>query len=150
MIRVASAFVVILLACSSVALAASKKADKAGEREAAKAEWRLGNTAYNLGHYDEAIQHFEAAYKLVSDPAFLFNIAQSFRQWGKPELALDRYRAFLRTADPYDPNREIALKLVEDLKEEVKRKPEGTPAAAVPVAEPVKVPAPPAPQPTTL
>jgi hypothetical protein len=57
------------------------------EKIAARAEWRQGNVAYNLGHYDEAAKHYEVAYTLVQDPAFLFNIAQSYRMGGKLDQA---------------------------------------------------------------
>jgi len=81
----------------SAAQAAGSEDSAEGNKVAARAEWRQANVAYNLGHYDEAAKHFEAAYTLVQDSAFLFNIAQSYRMGGKLDQALDRYRAFLRT-----------------------------------------------------
>ena len=60
--------------------------------------------AYNLGHFDEAAEHYEEAYRLVPDPILLFNIAQSYRLGGKPDKALNAYRSFLRTSGPDAPN----------------------------------------------
>jgi tetratricopeptide (TPR) repeat protein len=146
MTRIAVWVVTIVVFLASVAQAAPKKADGAATKEAAREEWRQGNAAYNLGHYDEAIQRFEAAYKLVPDATFLFNIAQSYRMSGQPEKAIDRYRAFLRTATEEDTNREIAKKWVEELKQEMERKAEAKREVAAPpfAAAPVEASAAPA------
>jgi ribosomal protein S20 len=109
-------------------------ANAEANKSAARAEWRQANVAYNLGHYDEAAKHFEAAYTLVQDSAFLFNVAQSYRMGGKLDQALDRYRAFLRTSSAGAPNRDTAEKLVAEIKrkldEEKKNGPIATPEAA--------------------
>jgi hypothetical protein len=131
MTRISVGFLAWIIFVASPALAAAKK-DEVAQKEAAKEAWREGNTAYNLGRYDDAIKHYEEAYTLVPDAAFLFNIAQSFRMAGNAEQALYRYRAFLRTAEPDDPNREMAKKLIEDLREEIKRKAEAKPEVATP------------------
>jgi hypothetical protein len=118
---------------------ASAKADK----NAARAEWRDGNVAYNLGHFDDAAKHYEAAYKLVQDPAFLFNIAQSYRMGGKLDHALDLYRAFLRTTSSDAPNRDTAEKFVQEIKLKLEEKKEAAPTAppeAVPAKEPTPAP----------
>ena len=115
------------------------KADK----NAARAEWRDGNVAYNLGHFDDAAKHYEAAYKLVQDPAFLFNIAQSYRMGGKWDHALDLYRAFLRTTSADAPNRDTAEKFVQEIKLKLEEKKEAAPIApseAVPAKEPTPAP----------
>jgi tetratricopeptide (TPR) repeat protein len=102
--------------------------------------------AYNLGHYDDAAQHYEAAYTLVQDSAFLFNIAQSYRMGGKLDQALDRYRAFLRTTSADAPNRDTADKFVAEIKRKLEEKKE---VAASAPAEPAPVaPAPPATEPS--
>lgn len=144
---------------STVALllaAASARATPA--EDAARRAFQEGTLAYNLGHFAEAVEHYEKAYKLVPDPSFLFNIAQSYRLDGKPEKALVMYRAFLREARPDEPNRKIAEKHADEIKnklEAVKAAPAAAPAAgpapasaaspAVAVLQPSS--APPAPQP---
>lgn len=110
-------------------------------KNAARAEWRQGNVAYNLGHYDEAAKHYEVAYTLVQDPAFLFNIAQSYRMGGKLEQALDRYRAFLRTASADAPNRDTAGKFVQEIKRKLEEKKEAA-SNTPPEAGPARQPAP--------
>jgi hypothetical protein len=111
----------------------------AAGKDAARSEWRQGNVAYDLGHYDEAAKHYYAAYTLVQDPVFLFNIAQSYRMAGKLDKALDRYRAFLRNASADAPNRGIAEKFIAELKHQLEEKKETAPIPppqAVPAKEP--------------
>jgi tetratricopeptide (TPR) repeat protein len=74
-------------------------------RDEAKAEFKLGNVAYNLGRFQEAIEHFEKAYALSRVPEILFNLAQCYRKrWeaeGGSELgrrALHYYEAVVREA----------------------------------------------------
>ena len=111
------------------------------DKDAARSEWRQGNVAYDLGHYDEAAKHYDVAYTLVQDPAFLFNIAQSYWMGGKLEQALDRYRAFLRKASEDAPNRNTAEKFVQEIKRKLEVKKEAAPIAS-PEAVPAKAPAP--------
>lgn len=49
--------------------------------EQAKAEYKLASDAYALGNYEEAIRHFEAAYKLSQEPALLFDLGQAYTRW---------------------------------------------------------------------
>lgn len=68
----------------------------------AKMLFNAGSQAYDLAHYDVAIQAFEGAYKLVPRPAILFAIAQAARKdWVATQQvtilrkAVDTYRAYL-------------------------------------------------------
>lgn len=60
----------------------------------AEDEFNKGNTAYNLGKWDEAIAHFTTAYEASPIPDFLYNIAQSHRQAGNCKQALHFYKRF--------------------------------------------------------
>jgi hypothetical protein len=53
-----------------------------------------GNTAYNLGRFDEAVGHFTKAYEAWPQPEFLYNIAQSYRLAGNCKQALHFYKRF--------------------------------------------------------
>src|SRR6185503_2820622 len=88
----------------------------------------------------EAVVEFEAAYKLVLDPALLFNIAQALRQGGHPERALATYKAYLRTAPRAAGDRRQA----ERWREELERGPAPAPAPAAETAA-MAAPAPAAP-----
>jgi tetratricopeptide (TPR) repeat protein len=80
-------------------------ATDAARRDQAKAEFNLGNTAYNLGKYEEAIGHFEKAYGLSRVPEILFNLGQCYRKRWEDEKksdlgrrALHYYQALVREA----------------------------------------------------
>lgn len=61
----------------------------------AEDEFNKGNTAYNLGKWDEAIDHFTKAYEALPQPEFLYNIAQAHRQAGNCKQAVYFYKRFL-------------------------------------------------------
>jgi tetratricopeptide (TPR) repeat protein len=115
--------------------AANEESAKAeADKDAARTEWLRGNAAYDIGRYEEAATHYEAAYLLVQNPAVLFNIAQSYRMGGKLTQALDRYRSFLRKASADAPNRATAEKFVEEIKRKLEEKKEAAPVAPIEAA----------------
>ena len=61
----------------------------------AKQQYEQGARAYNLGQFPKAIEQFTAAYEQWPEPAFLFNIAQAYRQAGDCKQALFFYKRFL-------------------------------------------------------
>jgi tetratricopeptide (TPR) repeat protein len=70
-----------------------------------------GAAAYRLGHYDEAIERFEASYRLTNLAALMFDIAQAHRKLyeerHEPEhlrRAVELYQRYLRDA-PHDAAR---------------------------------------------
>jgi len=85
----------------------AKGTTSAAKSDEARAAFVRGNTAYNLGKYNEAIANFEQAYALSRLPEILFNLGQCYRkQWeaeGKKTSALGRralhyYEAVVREA----------------------------------------------------
>jgi tetratricopeptide (TPR) repeat protein len=106
------------------------------ETAAARAEYEQGTAAYNLGKFDDAALHYQAAYNWDRDPNMLFNTAQSFQAGGRLEQALAFFRSYVREAAVDAPYRRVAEKSIEDLRVKV----EGPPA-------PLPVPAPMAPSP---
>jgi tetratricopeptide (TPR) repeat protein len=103
------------------------QAEATPKEEAARAETSRGAAAYNLGHYDEAAQHYEEAYRLIQDPTLLFNIGQSYRLAGKTDKAIVAYRSYLRTAPDDAPARAQVERRVKELEQ-----------AALPAAAPVR------------
>lgn len=94
---------------------------RAGDEEEAKLHFEKAQTAYKLGQFEEAVREYEAAYRAMPDPAFLFNIAQSQRQQYRVDKksfrlhkALSLYKSYLREM-PEAPNRETVQKLIEEL-----------------------------------
>ena len=65
----------------------------------AKAQFELGRAHIKLGAYEQAIADFEAGYRCVPLPLFLYNIAQVARQSGQRGKALEYYRRYL-AAEP--------------------------------------------------
>lgn len=91
--------------------------------EEAKRQFERAETAYKLGNFSEAIEGYEAAYKAMPDPAFLFNIAQSHRQQYNIDhkaahlhKALNLYKSYLREAQEA-PNRDVVKNLIDELKQ---------------------------------
>src|SRR5437667_6957916 len=81
---------------------------------AARSLYMQGTAAYNIGEFAEAVEKFKAAYKLRPEPAFLYNIAQSYRHLKEHSQALFSYRSYLRSA-PNAPNRAEAELHIKEL-----------------------------------
>ena len=64
----------------------------------ADALFEKGQTSYQSGQYQEAIELFKQAYTLVEDPVYLFNIAQSYRKVADCLHAHDYYTQYLDEA----------------------------------------------------
>jgi tetratricopeptide (TPR) repeat protein len=100
---------------ASLVFFASVAAWAGPNEDAARESTRKATVAFNVGAYDEAARHYEAAYRLVQDPILLFNLGQSWRLGGQPERALASYRAYLRTAPATAPNRELVERRIGEL-----------------------------------
>src|SRR5262245_56002948 len=57
-----------------------------------------GQAAYALGHFKEALDHFERAYRTYPAPEILYNVAQCLRQLDQLERALFLYERYLSLA----------------------------------------------------
>jgi tetratricopeptide (TPR) repeat protein len=95
---------------------------RADDAEEARIHFEKAQTAYQLGRFDEALREYEAAYRAMPEPAFLFNMAQAHRQQYRidhdPEhlqKALTLYKSYLRES-PEAQNRQTVTKLIEELK----------------------------------
>ncbi len=79
-----------LLLCFSVAMP-----DAHADKDASKVHYAEAKKKYNLGEFDEAIELFKKAYSEHAAPAYLYNIAQAYRQSGNCPKALFFYERFL-------------------------------------------------------
>ena len=118
----------------------------AEDKVAARAHWESGTKFYDLGKYDDAIREFEAAYQAKSDPAFLYNLAQSHRLAGHSADALRFYRTYLRNA-PRAANRADIEQRIAELEKVTSERPAIEPTPVVP---PLGAPPPAAPPPAAL
>ncbi len=81
--------------------------DEAERQRQGKVLLAEGLKRYSAGEYEAAVGAFKAAYALAPAPGLLFNLAQSYRLWGKGHCldATRSYRAYLQI-DPTASNRD--------------------------------------------
>src|SRR5262245_55019934 len=152
-VRIAAGLSTAMLSVGWEAHAAPSDVDAAE----AKRHYGIAARAYDLAEYEEALREFKEAYRIVGDPAFLFNIAQCHRKLGHPADAISFYKTYLRRA-PSTPHRAEVEKLIADLEQGEAARPEAAtpavaaapapaapPAAASPQAPPLAAPPPSAP-----
>jgi tetratricopeptide (TPR) repeat protein len=132
--RMAFRFGVVLLLCTAVMVPATASADK----EQAKAHYERGKRLYNLSRFEDAVKEYEAAYLEMEDPAFLFNIAQCYRQIGNNDLALRSYRNYLRSA-PEAANRKDVENRIKEIEDIVAKDKDAKPVPTVVASEPAPV-----------
>ena len=120
-------------------------AARAENATVAREHYQRGTKFYDIGHYDEAIREFEAAYEAKSDPAFIYNLAQAHRLAGHNQEALQLYRNYLRHV-PSAPNRADIEERIRGLEKAVAERPSGTavPSSGPPATEPAGTMPPPA------
>lgn len=137
------------VAPNSRAIAAEVAPTEADKLEARK-RFDQGRRMFDLRQYIESVPEFEAAYRLSGDPAFLYNIAQSYRLADRPDEATHYYNTFLKR-DPNTPRREEVERRLQELQNAKAppnqvSEPSGKAAEDVPAVE-ATVPSPPAAQP---
>ena len=105
----------------------------AAEEKEARELFRKAEMSFNMGKFADALGDYQAAYQAKPLPAFLFNIAQCYRNLQDYEKARFFYRRYL-ALDPHTTNR----RLVEDLVAEMTKlidKSEAAKAAEAKAAE---------------
>src|SRR5688572_19957989 len=113
----------LVVVAAIVLSATSAFADEATARK----KYEAGERAYNLGEFDKAITLFKEAYADWAEPAFLFNIAQTYRQMGDCKQAQFFYKRFLAlkandTKKPMKPEFQAEVeKRIAELEECVRR-----------------------------
>jgi tetratricopeptide (TPR) repeat protein len=103
--------IAVWLLALSITLTAWAKSE--GDTRAAKRLFNSGMAHFNLQEYQPAIDDFEAAYRALPDPSFLYNLAQAHRLAHNRERAIYFYRIYLHAA-PNAANRdEVEHRLAE-------------------------------------
>jgi tetratricopeptide (TPR) repeat protein len=100
------------------------------EKTKAREHYQKGLTHYDIKEYSDALTEFKNAYRVVQDPAFLFNIAQCYRKLGQDVEALDYYRNYLRRF-PTAPNRAEVDRRIQEIERELATR---APASGAPLA----------------
>jgi tetratricopeptide (TPR) repeat protein len=121
-----------VIVCAAAGLEARAEA-AGGDATAAREHYERGTKFYDIGKYEEAIREFEAAYEAKSDPAFIYNLAQSHRLAGHSTEALQLYRNYLRYV-PKAPNRADIEERIRGLEKTIAERPGqgATPPPATP------------------
>ena len=91
--------------------AGSARADD--EADQARAYHEKAKAAFALSHYSQAAEFFEKAFELKSDPALLYNAAQSHRLAGNKERALTLYQNYLHVYGRDDRRAQIETRIAE-------------------------------------
>jgi hypothetical protein len=125
----------------SLAAASVPKSARADDAATARELFTQGNTFFDLGQFDKAIDAWQHGYQLKNDPGFLYNIGQAYRQMGDPEKAIFFYKRYLANA-PKAKNRAEVEQKIEALQKQVpeRQAPAVTPP---PATEPPAAGAPP-------
>jgi tetratricopeptide (TPR) repeat protein len=111
----------ISLCAALIVLCIGASAARAGDdKVAAKEAFREGTRQYELGDFRKALDAFKRAYLSYEEPAFLFNIAQCYRQVGDKQEALRFYKLFLRKV-PDAPNRDEVQNVVTNLQSAIEQ-----------------------------
>jgi tetratricopeptide (TPR) repeat protein len=116
--QVAIALLAVLLLTGPAAAAPPTAEEKVKARE----HYQKGLTHYDIKEFSEALAEFKNAYRVVQDPAFLFNIAQCYRKLGQDPEALDYYRNYVRRF-PTAPNRAEVDRRIQEIERELEAKP---------------------------
>jgi tetratricopeptide (TPR) repeat protein len=127
-----------VLAFVAFAMATMVAPARADDKAKAREHFSKGSKAFDLGAYDEAIAEYSACYRIIDDPAILYNIAQSHRLAGHSAEALRFYRLYLIKL-PAAPNRdEVESKIAELQKavEQLKKTQNMPPDQVKPVTQP--------------
>ncbi len=106
--------VAVSLAGAPSVHAAEKKADRR-----AKQLFEEGQRAYDLADFQTAVDKYKAAYKEKPLPAFLFNVAQCYRQLKQWDQASFFYRRYLTLA-PNAPNVDHVKDLLAEVEKQAK------------------------------
>ena len=105
---------VLVVGLAAVALPAVAGAATKEEKAAAKDHYVKGKTHFDLGEFADAALEFKAAYKLLPEPVFLFNIGQCYKNLGDGKNALFFFKSYLTNA-PDAPNKKDVEGLIAEL-----------------------------------
>lgn len=134
----AAAVLVFLLASQLPCPVAAASGDA---KQEARSHFRAAQRHYNLNEFSDALKEFKEAYRLQSDPVFLYNIGQCERQLGHLEEASRFYRNYLRENPKAANRQEVERKLDEiDATLRAQASPESTAVVPPPQPNPLPVP----------
>jgi tetratricopeptide (TPR) repeat protein len=126
------AVLIVLLLFGGLAHGRQRSAEKI--KAQAMEHFDAGKTAYRLRDYDTAISEWKNGYQIKTDPVFLFNIGQAYREKRDFENAIAFYTSYLKE-DPSAKNRDLVEQRISEMKEAMEQQRK---AAENPPSGPVK------------
>jgi hypothetical protein len=98
-------------AAAIVLLTLAAGAARADDADKARELFTQGNTFFDLGQFDKAIDAWQQGYQLKNDPGFLYNIAQAYRTMGDAQKAVFFYKRYLSNAPKAHNRSEVEQKI---------------------------------------
>lgn len=144
-----SAILVLSLVCAAPGVA-QQPVDESLDEEG-RALFAAGRAAFGAERFDDALEHFQAAYDRSRRPELLYNVALAADRLGRIELALETYEKYLDSV-PNSPFETQATERVAALRTQMQSEPPDldVPDTTVPIIDtspPARDPAPVAPDP---
>ncbi len=93
----------------------------ADDAQQARDLFTQGNTFFDLGQFDKAIDAWQKGYQLKNDPGFLYNIAQAYRVMENAEKAIFFYKRYLANYPPKAHNRTEVEQKIEALQKQLQQ-----------------------------
>ncbi len=114
MLKMVSAWALVWLLVSSP-IAFAQTLEEEEQMSEARALFLAGRVAFEEGHFEAALHHFEASYELSGRPGLLYNIGQSHDRMRHDAEAIDAFERYL-AADPEAENRPAVQARLEALR----------------------------------
>jgi hypothetical protein len=92
-------------------LALGASSARADDAQKARELFTQGNTFFDLGQFEKAIDAWQQGYQLKNDPGFLYNIAQAYRTQGDAQKAIFFYKRYLSNAPKAHNRAEVEGKI---------------------------------------
>lgn len=110
----------LLLVPSATPIAYAQEDDSEAVRNRARAIAGEANEAYNIGHFEQALERYEQAYAVFAAPQLLFNLGQCHRELGNHERVVFFFERYLEEL-PEASNRPVVEELLTESRGEVQR-----------------------------
>ena len=108
----------VALLVATVFMASGATPARADDAQKARDLFTQGNTYFDLGQFDKAIDAWQNGYQLKNDPGFLYNIAQAYRTMGDAQKAIFFYKRYLSNS-PKARNRSEVEQKIEALQKQL-------------------------------
>ncbi len=122
-VRVRASFVARMLAIFAVIVMVLVAPGRAHADDAQQARdlFTQGNTFFDVGQFDKAIDAWQKGYQLKNDAGFLYNIAQAYRVMENAEKAIFFYKRYLANYPPKAHNRAEVEQKIEALQKQLQQ-----------------------------